>query len=58
MVDTTQVVKDYIDKKSKLEKFVKNQQQYANLLNNSIEFKDKNIKFLTPMGTRTSRLDK
>ncbi|WP_210360696.1 MULTISPECIES: DUF228 domain-containing protein, partial [Borreliella] len=47
MVDTTQVVKDYIDKKSKLEKFVKNQQQYANLLNNSIEFKDKNIKFLT-----------
>ncbi|WP_210380281.1 DUF228 domain-containing protein [Borreliella valaisiana] len=58
MVDTTQVVKDYIDKKSKLEKFVKNQQQYANLLNNLIEFKDKNIKFLTPMGTRTSRLDK
>ncbi|WP_031478597.1 MULTISPECIES: DUF228 domain-containing protein [Borreliella] len=58
MANTTQLVKDYQEKRSKLEKFVKNSQHYASLFSNSIEFRDKNIEFFTPMGTRTSRLDK
>ncbi|WP_418455519.1 DUF228 domain-containing protein (plasmid) [Borreliella californiensis] len=58
MGDTTQLVKEYQEKRSKLEKFMKNPQHDANLLSNSNEFRDKNVQFFASGGTRTSRFDK
>ncbi|MCD2381675.1 DUF228 domain-containing protein, partial [Borreliella burgdorferi] len=58
MADTTQLLKDYQDKRSKLEKFMKNPQHDAGLLSNSVEFRDKNIQFFASGGTRTSKFDK
>ncbi|ACJ73262.1 MULTISPECIES: DUF228 domain-containing protein [Borreliella] len=58
MGDTTQLVKDYQEKRSKLEKFMKNPQHDASLLSNSLEFRDKNIQFFASGGTRTSKFDK
>ncbi len=58
MADTTQLVKDYQEKRSKLEKFMKNPQHDAGLLSNSVEFRDKNIQFFASGGTRTSKFDK
>ncbi len=58
MADTTQLLKDYQDKRSKLEKFMKNPQYDAGLLSNSVEFRDKNIQFFASGGTRTSKFDK
>ncbi|MCD2413882.1 DUF228 domain-containing protein, partial [Borreliella burgdorferi] len=58
MADTTQLLKDYQDKRSKLEKFMKNPQHDAGLLSNSVEFRDKNMQFFASGGTRTSKFDK
>ncbi|WP_367604260.1 DUF228 domain-containing protein (plasmid) [Borreliella burgdorferi] len=58
MGDTTQLVKEYQEKRSKLEKFMKNPQHDASLLSNSNEFRDKNVKFFASGGTRTSKFDK
>ncbi|MCD2399571.1 DUF228 domain-containing protein [Borreliella burgdorferi] len=58
MADTTQLLKDYQEKRSKLEKFMKNPQHDAGLLSNSVEFRDKNIQFFASGGTRTSKFDK
>ncbi|AEL19038.1 conserved hypothetical protein (plasmid) [Borreliella bissettiae DN127] len=58
MGDTTQLVKEYQEKRSKLEKFMKNPQHDASLLSNSNEFRDKNVQFFASGGTRTSRFDK
>ncbi len=58
MADTTQLVKEYQEKRSKLEKFMKNPQHDASLLSNSNEFRDKNVKFFASGGTRTSKFDK
>lgn len=58
MADTTQLVTDYREKRSKLEKFMKNPKHDASLLSNSIEFRDKNVQFFASMGTRTSKFDK
>ncbi|ACK75373.1 DUF228 domain-containing protein [Borreliella burgdorferi] len=58
MADTTQLLKDYQEKRSKLEKFMKNPQYDAGLLSNSVEFRDKNIQFFASGGTRTSKFDK
>ncbi|WP_215536509.1 DUF228 domain-containing protein, partial [Borreliella bavariensis] len=58
MADTTQLVKDYRDKRSKLEKFMKNPQHDASILSDSLEFRDKNVQFFAYGGTRTSKFDK
>ncbi|WP_418457491.1 DUF228 domain-containing protein [Borreliella andersonii] len=58
MADTIQLVKDYQDKRGKLEKFMKNPQHDSSLLSNSIEFRDKNVQFFASGGTRTSKFDK
>ncbi|ACL33989.1 DUF228 domain-containing protein [Borreliella burgdorferi] len=58
MADTTQLLKDYQEKRSKLEKFMKNPQHDSGLLSNSVEFRDKNIQFFASGGTRTSKFDK
>ncbi|WP_418455566.1 DUF228 domain-containing protein (plasmid) [Borreliella californiensis] len=58
MGDTTQLVKEYQEKRSKLEKFMKNPQHDVSLLSNSNEFRDKNVQFFASGGTRTSRFDK
>ncbi|MCD2385012.1 DUF228 domain-containing protein [Borreliella burgdorferi] len=58
MADTTQLVKDYQEKRSKLEKFMKNPQHDSSLISNSSEFKDKNVQFLASGGTKTSKFDK
>ncbi|WP_233780295.1 DUF228 domain-containing protein [Borreliella bavariensis] len=58
MGDTTQLVKDYQEKRSKLVKFMKNPQHDASLLSNSLEFRDKNIQFFASGGIRTSKFDK
>ncbi|ACL34153.1 DUF228 domain-containing protein [Borreliella burgdorferi] len=58
MGDTTQLVKEYQEKRSKLEKFMKNPQHDASLLSNSNEFRDKNVEFFASGGTRTSKFDK
>ncbi|APS99070.1 hypothetical protein Bmayo_05280 (plasmid) [Borreliella mayonii] len=58
MGDTTQLVKEYQEKRSKLEKFMKNPQHDASLLSNSIEFRDKNVQFFASGGTKTSKFDK
>ncbi|WP_418905761.1 DUF228 domain-containing protein [Borreliella japonica] len=58
MADTTQLVKEYQEKRSKLEKFMKNPQHYTGLLGNSIEFRDKNVQFFASGGIRTSSFDK
>ncbi|MBB6043574.1 DUF228 domain-containing protein (plasmid) [Borreliella yangtzensis] len=56
--NTTQLVKEYQEKRSKLEKFMKNPQHDTGLLSNSIEFRDKNVQFFASGGTRTSKFDK
>ncbi|MCD2332816.1 DUF228 domain-containing protein [Borreliella americana] len=58
MADTTQLVKEYQEKRSNLEKLMKNPQHYAGLLSNSLEFRDKNVQFFAYGGTRTSKFDK
>ncbi|XOU12946.1 DUF228 domain-containing protein (plasmid) [Borreliella americana] len=58
MEDTTQLVKEYQEKKSSFEKFMKNPQHDTNLLGNSIEFRDKNVQFFASGGVRTSKFDK
>ncbi|MCD2379814.1 DUF228 domain-containing protein [Borreliella burgdorferi] len=58
MEDATQSVKEYQEKKSNFEKFVKNPQHDTNLLRNSIEFRDKNVQFFAYGGTKTSKFDK
>ncbi len=58
MEDATQSVKEYQEKKSNFEKFVKNPQHGTNLLRNSIEFRDKNVQFFAYGGTKTSKFDK
>ncbi|WP_417861680.1 DUF228 domain-containing protein [Borreliella andersonii] len=58
MEDATQSVKDYYDKRSKLEKFMKNPQHDVGILRNSIEFRDKNVQFFAYGGTKTSKFDK
>ncbi|MCD2332842.1 DUF228 domain-containing protein [Borreliella americana] len=58
MANTTQLVKDYDDKRSKLEKFMKNPQHDVGILSNSLEFRDKNVQFFASGGTRTSKFDK
>ncbi|MCD2309464.1 DUF228 domain-containing protein [Borreliella burgdorferi] len=58
MANTTQLVKEYQEKRSKLEKFMKNPQYDAGLLSNSVEFRDKNLQFFASGGTRTSKFDK
>ncbi|WP_420025400.1 DUF228 domain-containing protein [Borreliella valaisiana] len=56
--NTTQLVKEYQEKRSKLEKLMKNPQQDSGLLTNSLEFRDKNMQFFASGGTRTSKYDK
>ncbi|MBB6043733.1 DUF228 domain-containing protein (plasmid) [Borreliella yangtzensis] len=56
--NTAQLVKEYQEKRSKLEKLMKNPQQDSGLLNNSNEFRDKNVEFFASGGTRTSKYDK
>ncbi|WP_420025239.1 DUF228 domain-containing protein (plasmid) [Borreliella yangtzensis] len=58
MADTTQLVKDYQEKRNKLKKFMKIPQQDSSLLGNSLEFRDKNVQFFASGGTRTSKFDK
>ncbi|WP_418454815.1 DUF228 domain-containing protein (plasmid) [Borreliella spielmanii] len=58
MGDTTQLVKDYQEKRSKLAKFMKNPQHDGSVLSNSVEFRDKNVQFFASGGTRTSSKDK
>ncbi|WP_418909640.1 DUF228 domain-containing protein (plasmid) [Borreliella lanei] len=58
MADTTQLVKEYHEKRSKLEKLMKNPQHNSSLLSNSVEFRDKNVQFFASGGTRTSKFDK
>ncbi|WP_418909623.1 DUF228 domain-containing protein (plasmid) [Borreliella lanei] len=58
MADTTQLVKDYHEKRSKLEKLMKNPQHNSSLLSNSVEFRDKNVQFFASGGTRTGKFDK
>ncbi|WP_418909495.1 DUF228 domain-containing protein (plasmid) [Borreliella sinica] len=56
--NTTQLAKEYQEKRSKLLKFMKNPQHDTGLLSNSIEFRDKNVQFFASGGTRTSGVDK
>ncbi|ACO38571.1 conserved hypothetical protein (plasmid) [Borreliella burgdorferi 29805] len=58
MANTTQLVKEYQEKRSKLEQLMKNPQHNAGLLSNSVEFRDKNLQFFASGGTRTSKFDK
>ncbi|WP_187981431.1 DUF228 domain-containing protein [Borreliella bavariensis] len=56
--NTAQLVKEYQEKRSKLEKLMKNPQKDSGLLTNSLEFRDKNIEFFASGGTKTSKYDK
>ncbi|WP_418905239.1 DUF228 domain-containing protein (plasmid) [Borreliella finlandensis] len=58
MADITQLVKEYQEKRSKLEKLMKNPQHNSSLLSNSVEFRDKNVQFFAFGGTRTSKFYK
>ncbi|MBB6043656.1 DUF228 domain-containing protein, partial [Borreliella yangtzensis] len=56
--NTAQLVKEYQEKRSKLEKLMKNPQTDSSLLGNSLEFRDKNVEFFASGGTKTSKYDK